>query len=748
MERKLWYDRPAAAWEEALPLGSGSLGVMVYGGIGTEFLDLTEETMWSGYPEDNENPECLPHLDEMRRLLFAGKLKEAEELCVRYLICRPGTQSANGGGYGFFETAGRIEINAQGAPIVNSDNYRRELDLFDGVATVSFGDTVRRHLASKAYGVTVHDIRTGDVQSHRIRFSRENAAIEYNRESREIIARGRFEGEGASSYCTIISFVTDGGQVDATRDSESEVILMHDVPSRVTVYTATATSYRTDKDPEEVCRERIDAARAAGFEKIYEEHTAYHRAIMERSALSLADKNREEIPTDKRLEHILRGEEDLSFSELYFNYGKYLFMACADGKLPANLQGIWTKDNRPPWHADFHTNINLQMAYWHANVLGLSEYNKTLFSFLDMLAEAGKKTARDQYGCRGWVAHVMTNPWGFTAPGSHPSWGAFTTAGPWICRHLYDHFLFTGDKEILCRYYPAIHESAVFFLDYLVRDPNTGYLVTAPSNSPENHYKDPKTGDVISMSYGPTMDNSILRELFGIIEECGPLCGEDPAFITACVNARDALPPLKVGRHGQIQEWIEDYEETELGHRHISPLYGLYPAAEISKDKTPEFFDAARMTIRRRVDNGGGVGIGWSCGWLLCFFARLGEGDEAEKMLTTLYQKGTFRNLFDHHPPYYFQMDGNHGATAGIAELLIQSHAGLIDILPALPSKWKNGSYRGFRARGGFSVDCDWKDGHATAVRVLSLLGNPLRIRIDGKMMEMPTEAGGSYTLL
>ena len=750
MERRIWYDRPASAWEEALPLGNGRLGLMVYGGIGAEFIQLSEKTMWSGYPADNENPECLPHLAEMRELLFSGKLKEAEELCRKYLICRPGTLHPVAGiphSYGYFETAGTLEMQMQGTPIVNTDGYYREVDLFDGVATVSFEKVLRRHLVSEEYEVTAHDIVSKAVQSYRFRFSRPDCTVVYDNTRKEIIARGRFEGGGASSWCTVISFVTDGGQVDATRDSESQVILMHNIPSRVTFYTATATSYRTDKDPEQECRERIDAARAAGFEKIYEEHVAHHRTVMERTSLNLGGEAHDDIPTDKRLERIVDGKEDIAFNELYFNYGKYLFMSCARGILPANLQGIWVKDTRPPWYADFHTNINLQMAYWHANVLGMSEYNESLFRFMEILAKAGEKSARDQYGCRGWVAHVMTNPWGFTALGTDPRWGAFTTSGAWLCRHIYEHYSYTGDLALLRRYYPVMHNCALFYLDFLVRDPNTGYLVIAPSNSPENHYKDPSTGETVAMTYGTTMDNSILREFFTIMEKCGPLCDEAPDFIAKIVAARDQLPPIRIGKHGQIMEWIEDYEETELGHRHISNLYGLYPAGEISWE-TPELLDGARMTIKRRIDNGGGGSIGWSCGWLLCFFARLLEGDKAAEMLTGLYQHGTFRNLFDHHPPYFFQMDGNHGATAGIAELLLQSHTSCIDVLPALPSAWKDGSYRGLRARGGLSVDCTWKDGKATSVRVQSLLGNPLRIRVGEHTLTCETEKGEWYTVL
>ena len=747
MERKLWYRRPAAAWEEALPLGNGALGMMVFGGLETERLQLFEETMWSGYPHDNDNPECLEHLEEMRQLLFAGKVKEAEALCIKHLVCKKGADnwSTPDAPYGTYQPAGDVTIQIIGKPIVDGSHYRRELDIFDGVATVRFGNHVRRHLVSEKYGVTATEIFCETPERLKIRFDRPQANITYEPQG-NIVARGSFAGEGASSYCTVVSVVAPNSVAEGGGDSESAGIFTH-ATTRFYIYTATATSYKTEKSPEEECRERILAAREVVFDQIYEQHVAAHREVLERSVLELEGEDRSDVPTDERLEAISRGEEDISFTALYFHFGKYLLMSSSRGKLPANLQGIWVKDCAPPWSADFHININIQMMYWHAEVLGLTEYMQPYFDYIEDLAKHGKRTAEIQYGCRGWVAHTIANPWGFTAPGNHPSWGAFACAGAWCCRDIYEHYLYTGDVAFLQKYYPLIRDSAIFFLDFLVTDPRNGFLVTAPSNSPENRYFDPASGEAIAMCAGPTMDNTIIAELFDNAIACAERLGTDNELIEKWRSARAKLPPISIGRHGQIMEWQEDYDEPEPGHRHMSHLYGLYPAAAITKKKTPALFDAAAVSLQRRLANGGGH-TGWSNAWLICFYARLLQGDQAHVMLRNLFQKGTYRNLFDHHPTVFFQMDGNHGATAGIAELLMQSHEECIAILPALPSQWKTGSFCGFRARGGFIIDAAWQNGKLTKVSVRSLLGQRLSIRLNGQRIEQDTEAGKIYQLL
>ena len=746
MERKLWYRQPACAWEEALPLGNGILGMMVYGGMETDRIQLSEKTMWSGYPYDNDNPECLTHLQEMRDLLFAGKNAEAEALCEKYLVCREGSGERYTGPFGSFQPTGDLFLSYTTAPLVCSDNYRRELDLYDGVARVSFGKTVRTYFASEKYEVTVIAVEKGEVSDLKIAFSPESGELVTEGKD-ALICRGRFEGDGASSYCTVISVVAEGQNARTRAGADSESKGVHANGGRILIYATTATSYKTDADPETVCRARIAAAKEAGYEAILSDHIARHNEVMDRATITLEGEDRSALATDERLEAMQRGGEDISFSELYFAYGKYLLMSCSRGLLPSNLQGIWVKNKRPPWAADFHININLQMMYWPAEVAGLSEYIAPLFRYIGDLAEAGEKTARVQYGCRGWVAHTWANPWGFTAPGTHPSWGAFSTAGAWCCRQIWEHWLYTGDDAFLESHYPLIRGSAVFFLDFLVKDPRTGYLVTAPSNSPENHYFDPVTGASMAMCEGPTMDNTIIGELFDMAIACAERFGVDADLATQWKNARADLPPIKVGKHGQIMEWQEDYEEVEPGHRHISQLYGLYPAAAITRDKTPALLEASRVSLRRRLENGGGH-TGWSRAWVLCFFARLCEGNDAYKTLLALYTTGTYRNLFDYHPPALFQIDGNFGGTAGIAEMLLQSHEEVIRILPALPDKWENGRFDRLRARGGFLVSAAWQKGALASLTVESTLGTPLRIAFAGKEVKMPTERGGVYHLL
>ncbi len=746
MERKLWYRRPAAAWEEALPLGGGRLGMMVFGGIETERIQLTEETMWAGYPHDNDNPLCREHLPAMRRLIFEGKIAEAEELCKKHLVCREGSGVRYTGPFGSFEPVGDLYVQMVGRPTVDSRAYRRELDLFDGIATVSFGNTVRRSFVSVQYGVTVTEIVSKENMQLKIRLDANKAAPVYEKEG-NILARGAFAGEGASSFCTVVSCVAEGGDIKAYRDSESEGVFPGNT-CRVIIYTATATSYDTDKDPETACRASIARAKEAGFDRILTEHLSSHREMMERATFTLGGEDRSELSTDERLEAICRGEQDTAFSELYFNYGKYLLIAASTNcRLPSNLQGIWVKDATPPWGADFHININLQMMYWHAEVLGLTEQVDPLCHYIEDLARAGEKTAAVQYGCRGWVAHTLANPWGFTAPGADPSWGAFATAGAWCCRHIWERYLYSGDAESLKRYYPVIRGSALFFLDFLVEDPRTGCLITAPANSPENHYRDPKTGEARAMCAGPTMDNCIVRELLQIAVKAAEILGEDEILREEWRKAEARIPQIRIGKLGQIMEWAEDYEEVEPGHRHISHLYALYPGNAISAQNTPELFEAARVTLRRRIEHGSGQ-TGWSAAWIVCFFARLFEGDEALSSLLHLYKTGTYRNLFDHHPTVFFQIDGNLGATAGMAEMLLQSHEDIIRVLPACPSEWKSGEIKGFRARGGFLVDASWEQGNITSLSVRSLLGRPLSLLAEGKTYSFATEAEKTYKLI
>lgn len=739
MKNILFYDTPAAAWEEALPLGNGSLGLMVYGGRETERLQISEEGMWSGYPQDANNPACREHLDEMRALVFAGKYAEADALCKQYLVCRNFDRQA----YGTYETAGDVFIGIC-APLLDSRHYRRELDICDGVSTVSFGNQVRRAFVSRRCGVAAVCMEDPAARQLRIHFDgRPSATVTIGAQG-EILVHGKFPGERGLSYCTLITADAPDGHIWGGRDSERNGIFVAG-SRRAVLWITTATTYHTDDDPEAVCRARVAEARGIGFDDLLAEHRRATRAVMNRATITLeGDAARDDIPTDRRLEAVARGEEDPALFALYFQYARYLLYA-SSGKLPANLQGIWVKDTRPPWEADFHANINIQMLYWISDTAALDECAESFFRLIEHLVPAGEETARVQYGCRGWVLHTILNAFDFTAPGTDPMWGSFACGGAWCCRHFFEHYLYTGDREFLRRAYPLLRGSAEFFLDFLVRDPRSGYLVTAPASSPENRFFDPVTHKPVSMCAGPTMDTTIIRELFDEVIAAADILGEDADFAEKVRAARAALAPLRIGKYGQIMEWPEDFEEPEPGHRHMSHLFGLYPGSEITTDEA--LCRAARLSLERRLANGGGH-TGWSNAWLVCFFARLRDGGMAGKMLTNLLAKGTFRNLFDFHPTAFFQMDGNAGGAAGMVEMLLQSHNGEIAVLPALPCAWKNGSFSGLRARGAFEVSGEFRDGRLTALTVHSLAGNPLCVTWEGKRYAAPTRAGETIRIL
>jgi len=730
LPRRLWYRRSAAEWDEALPLGSGTLGMMVFGGTRREELQLNEETLWSGYAAAWDNPECREHLREIQDLLCSRRLREAEALCKRYLVCRG--RGSDDPYYGSYQTAGSLFIDA---PAGDETDYIRFLDLDRGAAETRFGTVRRVHTVSHRCQVTAS--RLTGCEKYTLSFSRENCAVCCK--SDELLASGRNEGPGALSFCTLVRVETDGAVA-----AEGKTLTVTG-GSALVVWTCTATSYASAEAPEAVCRRRISAAQAMGFDKVLADEAAWMREALGRCALDLPSSPAlEALPTDQRLERVRQGGQDAGLCRLFFDYGRYLFICSAWGRLPANLQGVWSKDLVTPWTGDYHININLQMNYWFVDAAGLDEYGESLYRYLAFLAEHGKATARTMYGQEGWVAHTLSNPWGFTAPGQDPDWGSFHCAGAWCCRHLYEHYLYTGDLDFLRTYWPVIEGSARFFAGFLIEDPITGYLVTAPSDSPENSYINPEDGARIAVTLGPTMDNMILRELFEITLDCARLLEVGGGLPASLRNILRRLPPTKISSAGTIQEWLEDYPEWEPGHRHISQLYGLYPGRQISPASTPELAEAARETLRRRLSHGGGH-TGWSQAWIINFFARLWDGQAAEEHLYALLARSTLPNLFDTHPP--FQIDGNFGAAAGILEMLVQSHEGVVRLLPALPPSWNEGRLEGVRLRGGWILSFRWEDRKVVEGVLTARRGGTVRVLSGGNEYVITLKSGEQCAL-
>ena len=701
-ENRLFYQVPASDWNEALPLGNGRLGMMVFGGIGEERVQLNEETFWSGweFPE-YDNPETKERIGEMRELIFQGRYAEAQKLCDRYMVCRGEGHHDSDAAYGSYQTAGDLFLTFPGEE--EGGTYARELFLDEGLAKVSAGLRKREYFVSYKY----------NAAAIRIEGCEDEPGIRYERERTSVIPNG--DEIFAVGYLPLQFAVV-------IRKTWADGVF--------TVWITAATAYRSDRDPLALCRETLDAAMAAGYDAVKEENRAYFASMMNRAGICLPGSGtKADVPTDRR---IAEPENDPGLAELYFNFGRYLLLSSSRGKLPANLQGIWCQDYKAPWSADYHININIQMNYWFAEAVGFSELIEPFFAFIRRLAAAGEKTARVAYGCPGWVAHAISNAWFYTSLGCSPVYGAFAAAGAWCLRHVRERWLYGGDREWLASFYPVIRGSAEFFLAYLVRDPRSGYLVTAPASSPENSFLSPEDGSRISVCAGPTMDISIIRELFEFTIEAARVLDTDAAFAEDVKKALADLPPLRIGSYGGIMEWSEDFEEAEPGHRHMSHLYGLYPAAEITPS-TPELFAAARKTIDHRLAHGGGH-TGWSRAWIINFFARLADGEAAHENLLALFKKSTLPNLFDNHPP--FQIDGNFGGTAGIVEMLLQSHDGCIRLLPALPDAWKDGSFEGFRARGGFVVSAEWKNGRVIRCTVDGADGTPGRICLNGESVE------------